>query len=157
MKQPNNPFNPPIAGQIPISDTPVQNSTPMPGGGAAMSFEVDLTDVTNGFVIPDGMYPMKCIDAEQGISASGNPQIVWTFAISDNSSLSGREFKLWTAITAAAMWKVAEVVTALGIGAVGQRVKFSRSDVVGKMCNAQIEETTYKGNTRSSITQIFPM
>lgn len=147
---PNNPF-------MPGASAPV--NTPMPGvpnSSTNDSFEVDLTDVQDNFNIPEGTYRMKCTDVEQSVSKGGNPMFVWTFAVVDGN-YAGREFKVFTAITPAAMWKVAETVQALGVGQTGSVVKFKRTDVIGKECGALIEQTEYNGNTRSQISKVMSL
>lgn len=143
----NNPFMP-------------QNNAPMPGTNFATpahdTFEIDLTDVSDGFTIPDGNYKVKCLDVEQSVSKSGNPMFVWTFQVSEEPHF-GFESKVFTAITPAAMWKVAETVMALGVGQTGSVVKFKRTDVVGKECGALIEKTEYNGQERSQITKVMSL
>lgn len=135
--------------------------TPIPGTGvgfsAADNFEVDLTGVeTNSFTIPDGNYKVKCLEVEQSVSKGGNPMFVWTFEVSEGDH-RGFQSKVFTAITPAAMWKVAETVMALGVGQVGSVVKFKRSDVVGKECGALIETTEYNGQNRSQISRVMTL
>ena len=144
----NNPF---------MSGAPTP-TTPMPGAPAGPdSFEVDLTDVQeNSFTIPDGLYKIKCIDIEQSVSKGGNPMFIWTFEISEGNH-TGFQSKLFTAITPAAMWKVAETVQALGIGQTGQTVKFKRTDVINKECGALIETTEYNGQNRSQISKVMTL
>lgn len=125
-------------------------------GGTNATFDIDLTNVQTGFVIPDGKYRMSCADVEQGVSKANNPQFIWTFTVM-NGDYVGREFKYFTALTPAAMWKVAETVTALGLGVVGQKIKFTRSEVQGRQCIAVIEESEYNGQVRSSITSLEPV
>ena len=143
----NNPFMP-------------QNNAPMPGASFATpaqdTFEIDLTDVSDGFTIPDGNYRVKCLEVEQSVSKSGNPMFVWTFQVCEEPHL-GFESKVFTAITPAAMWKVAETVMALGVGQTGSVVKFKRTDVVGKECGALIEKTEYNGQERSQITKVMSL
>ena len=135
----------------------MENVNPlMMPGAVADEFDLDLSDVTNYFIIPDGDYKVVCVDVEQSVSQAGNPQFVWTFSIEDGK-YKGKEFKQFTALTPAAMWKVAETVTALGVGAAGERVKFTRATVVGKKCIATIEETEYKGKVNSSIIKVSPV
>ena len=145
----NNPFMPGVS-------TP--SNAPMPGGAPSTSdsFEVDLTDVSTGYTIPDGLYKVKCIDVEQSVSKVGNPMFIWTFEISEGSH-AGFQSKVFTAITPAAMWKVAETVQALGVGQTGQTVKFKRTDVIGKECGAMIETTEYNGQDRSQISKVLSM
>lgn len=153
---------PPVLGEnaVPFDVPPMvpQQFAPpmpnMPGAPNLDAYEVDLTDIQSGFIIPDGMYPVRCIDVDQGVSNAGNPQYIWTFTTTQGE-FAGRDFKLFTAITPAAMWKVGEVVVALGIGAVGQKVKFRKADVVNRECVALIEVNEYKGQKRSSISRVL--
>lgn len=155
--QNNNPFMP----QPQMSSASATTGIPTPGGATvgsmADNFEVDLTDVqSNSFTIPDGNYRVKCVDVEQSVSKGGNPMFVWTFEISEGDH-KGFQSKVFTAITPAAMWKVAETVIALGVGQTGSVVKFKRTDVVGKECGALIEATEYNGNTRSQISKVMSL
>lgn len=146
----NNPF-------MPNANPAPATNMPAPGAPAvATDFEVDLTDVQSGFVIPDGKYKVKCVEIEQSVSKGGNPMFVWTFEVADGQ-YAGFQSKVFTAITPAAMWKVAETVTALGVGQEGQMVKFKRTDVLNKECGALIETTEYNGQNRSQISRVMTM
>lgn len=150
----NNPF---MRG--PGAAAPTANSTPMPGSSVPMgsdNFEVDLSEVKSGFTIPDGIYRVKCIEIEQTVSKGGNPMFAWTFEVSAGPN-TGFQSKVFTALTPAAMWKVAETVEALGVGQTGQVVKFKRSDVINKECGALIEQNEYNGQTRSSISRVMTL
>jgi hypothetical protein len=129
----------------------------MPGAPTSPeSYEVDLTNVQSAFTVPDGLYKVKCIDIEQSVSKGGNPMFIWTFEVSEGAH-AGFQSKVFTAITPAAMWKVAETVQALGVGQTGQTVKFKRTDVIGKECGAMIETTEYNGQNRSQISRVLSM
>lgn len=149
----NNPF-------VATNTTTPNTSMPMPGtsaGNSADNFEVDLTDVQeNNFTIPDGGYKVKCTNVEQSVSKGGNPMFVWDFEITEGEH-KGFTSKVFTAITPAAMWKVAETVKALGVGQTGEVVKFKRSDVIGKICGAIFEEREYNGNTNSQISKVITL
>ena len=153
--QNNNPFipNPQMS-----SASATTGNAPMPGSNTSLAdnFEVDLTDVQDGFKIPDGNYRVKCIDIEQSVSKGGNPMFVWTFEVCEGDHI-GFQSKVFTAITPAAMWKVAETVQALGVGQTGSVVKFKRTDVINKECGALIEVTEYKGNERSQISRVMSL
>lgn len=149
----NNPFMP---GTAP---SPKPTSTPMPGNstaGSADTFEVDLSGVDNsgGFHIPEGTYRAKLVEVEQSVSKGGNPMFVWTFEISAGDH-TGFQLKSFTAITPAAMWKVAETVEALGVGQTGTVVKFKRSDVINRECGLVVEDNDYNGSVRSSIAKVI--
>lgn len=157
-KNPNpNPFMPvPETDAVPFDAAP----TPMPGnslGNMNDSFEVDLSDVQDSsYSIADGTYYAKCINVEQDVSKSGNPMFVWEFEIT-RGDYRGRTFKSWTAITPAAMWKVAETVQALGVGQTGTVVKFKRGDVIGRECGIVMEEDEYNGKKSSKIVKVIPV
>ena len=149
----NNPF-------IPGGNT-ASAPMPMPGTNQPSTndgFEVDLTgvEVGGGFVVPDGIYKVRCINVEQSVSKGGNPMFVWEFEISDGPK-AGFKSKVFTAITPAAMWKVAETVIALGVGQQGSVVKFKRSDVLNKECGALFETTEYNGQNRSQISRVMTL
>lgn len=132
---------------------------PMPGSSASAgtdNFEVDLSEVQSGFTIPDGVHKVKCVEIEQTVSKSGNPMFTWTFEVSAGSDI-GFQSKVFTALTPAAMWKVAETVEALGVGQTGQVVKFKRSDVLNKECGAVFETSEYNGQTRSQISRLMSL
>lgn len=146
----NNPF-------MPGASAPV--NTPMPGAPAQSAndnFEVDLTNVQDNFNIPNGIYKAKCTEVEQNVSKGGNPMFVWTFQVIEGDH-AGFEGKVFTAITPAAMWKIAETVQALGVGQTGSVVKFKRTDVIGKECGVFIEQTEYNGQTRSQISKVMSL
>lgn len=150
----SNPFMP-TPGAASVAPT----NSPMPGASVPMgsdNFEVDLSEVQSGFTIPNGLYRVKCIEIEQTVSKGGNPMFVWTFEISAGDR-AGFQSKVFTAITPAAMWKVAETVEALGVGQQGQVVKFKRSDVINKECGALFEESEYNGQTRSQISRVMTL
>lgn len=147
----NNPF---------IPGAPSPSPAPMPGApGSSVDdeFAVDLTDVQDQSIIPDGTYRVRCANVEQSVSKGGNPMFVWDFEIVGGTKYDGRVLKVFTAITPAAMWKVAETVQALGVGETGKVVKFKRTDVVGKECGAVVEKTEYNGNERSQISRVIPL
>ena len=151
----NNPFIPNNGATAPAPSA----GTPMPGspsGGYNDSFEIDLTDVQDNFIIPDGNYKAKCIDVEQSVSKSGNPMFVWTFEICEGEH-KGFQSKVFAAITPAAMWKVAETVQALGVGQSGSVVRFKRTDVINKECGIFVEQTEYNGQNRSQISKVMSL
>lgn len=132
---------------------------PMPGSSVPMgsdNFEIDLSEVQSGFTVPDGLYKVRCVDIEQTVSKGGNPMFAWTFEISAGPQ-AGFQSKVFTALTPAAMWKVAETVEALGVGQTGQVVKFKRSDVLNKECGATFETSEYNGQNRSQISHLMSL
>lgn len=154
----NNPFmNAPGMGGTGSMMSGQGGTSPMPGASVPMgsdNFEIDLSEVQSGFTIPDGLYKVKCVEVEQTVSKGGNPMFAWTFEVSAGPQ-AGFQSKVFTALTPAAMWKVAETVEALGVGQTGQVVKFRRSDVLNKECGAMFETSEYNGQTRSQISHLM--
>lgn len=76
--------------------------------------------------------------------SSGNPMWVWTAVITKGPH-AGRDFKMYTALTDSAAWKVAETLKALGIEAeAGQKVSISKKDVIGVGCTLHIKDDAGK-------------
>lgn len=117
------------------------------------SFDVDLTDVQSNFRIPAGQYEGVLTDLTKQVSEAGNPMWVWKFRLTRGEN-AGREFSTFTALTPQALWKVAEVVEALGLGAQGSASKFSRADAIGRLATLNIVDDNYKGQERSSIGSV---
>lgn len=155
----NNPFMNNSNTPVPTPSAPSVAPT-MPGqsaGNANIGFEVDLTDVQEtSFAIPDGTYKAQCVDIAQDVSKSGNPMFIWEFEIVEGA-YKGKTFKSWTAITPAAMWKVAETVQALGVGQTGQVVKFKKGDVLNKLCGIVMEQDEYNGRPTSKISRVISL
>lgn len=134
---------------------PTAAGAPSPTSGAD-EFMVDLTDVEEQGLIPEGTYRAKCVNVEQSVSKGGNPMFVWDFEVLEGKG-RGRVMKVFTAITPAAMWKVAETVIALGVGQSGSVVKFKRSDVIDRECGVSVADTEYNGNVRSQIQRVMSL
>ena len=148
----NNPFMP-----SPTGNRPAPSPTGAPTSGKASdSFEVDLTEVESQELIPEGTYRARCADVQQSVSKGGNPMFVWDFEVLEGQG-RGRVLKVFTAITPAAMWKVAETVIALGVGQTGEVVRFKRSDVVGKECGVTVADSEYNGNVRSQVQRVVSL
>lgn len=121
-------------------------------------FEVDLTGVSESgnVLIPEGQYPAVCVGVKYGYSKSGgNPQWIWRFAIA-NGPHAGVELNYYTALTPGALWKVTEVVTALGLGKAGEKVAFKKEQAINRRCLIEVFTDTYNGQKRSTIAQVLP-
>ena len=145
-----------MASNNPFVNGPAPTAQGVVPASSADDFVVDLTDVESSGLIPAGAYRAKCVNVEQSVSKGGNPMFVWDFELVEGDG-RGRILKVFTAITPAAMWKVAETVIALGVGQTGEVVKFKRSDVIGKECGVTVEDTEYNGNVRSQIQNVVSL
>lgn len=121
-------------------------------------FEVDLPeqDEDGGgkdFSVPEGEYLARCIALTKDISKKGNTMWVWDFSIA-TGKYQGKEFKTYTALTPAAMWKLTEVCVALGLSKGGERAKFKKSDAIGKYAVISLEDDEYNGTKKSTIASL---
>lgn len=119
-------------------------------------FETDLPENEDDYRVPEGEYLGECTNLFSDVSEAGNKMWVWQFK-TRHDKFGGREFRVYTALTPAAMWKVTEVVEALGLGQSGKRAKFKKEDAIGKMALLQIVDDEYKGVKRSNISRVLPV
>lgn len=124
-------------------------------------FDIDnIPDEDGGkskFWVKPGSYRAKCIDVNRAKSKAGNDMLVWEFVLVDGGEAEGKEFKVWTALTSAAMWKVGEVLRALGVACEDGKARFKKPEVVGKECMVEIEDDEYNGRINSKIATCAPL
>ena len=104
-------------------------------------FDVDLKNAGGGEL--NGQYILKLLDVKSAVSKnSGNDMWVWDWAIvadgRGNDQHAGRQLTSYTALTESALWKVEEHGVALGICEPGERMKFKRAEVIGRMVLADV-------------------
>lgn len=131
--------------------------SPPKDGEADDVFSVDVP-VDSGFRVQKGKQPLKLIDLAKGTSKASNPMWIWTFVVLLGKD-AGKELKSYTALTAAAMWKLRETLAAFRLGGAsgGEQAKFKRSDVIGKFVMADIEDASYEGRPSSNIAKLYPV
>lgn len=118
--------------------------------------DIDFAGSKDAFVVPNGKHAMVCVDAVKGVSKSGNKMITWTFRAGE--SAKRLEFKTWTVLNEASLWKLDEVLFALGLKTKEQeRAKFKLRDAIGRqvMCVMKLG-TNGKGGARSEIDSLLP-
>lgn len=121
------------------------------------NYEIDLTGQDSGkdFTIPDGEYAAHVVGLTKGYSQAGNPMWTWDFAITEGDH-AGKEYKVFAALTPAALWKLTEVLEAIGLAEAGKVAKFKKSDAIGKSAIVLLEAEEYKGVNRSSVRKVLP-
>lgn len=120
-------------------------------------FSFDYDSVAGGLeTVPEGEYVGKCIDVEKATSKAGNPMWVWYFTIVEGE-YSGEDFKIYTAITPAALWKLTETLDAIGmLEDDGRPKKFSKADVVNTLVQMEIIPDSYQGTPKASLDRVKP-
>lgn len=118
-------------------------------------FEVPVGDPSGpDYTVADGTHNAEIINLERGTSQQGNPQLIWEFKIL-NGLDAGKTLKYWTALVPSAIWKVSQVLVALGAKP-GSTKKFGKKDVQGKRVNIVTLKEEYQGKTRSAIQAVQP-
>ena len=106
---------------------------------------LDFSNVQSRDPLPEGTYPASVAKVEQVLSkSSGNPMLKVEF------NYSGR--KVWGnyVLTEAAMWKVQELFSALGLDT-DAILDIDTDDMVGMTCNLKIAQREYEGNIQNEI------
>ena len=134
------------------------DANPLPGDSSPFGtpespkFSMDFSNVDLSNTIPEGAYEAILIDVSKGTSKSGNDMWTWVFALS-KGQYSGKEFKVFTAITPAALWKLAETLKAFDFD-VKSMVEFQKEEIIGRQVVVNILTETYNGQDRSSIKKV---
>lgn len=115
----------------------------------------DAEDNGSSFQIPPKKYAMHVTDVVKKVSSAGNPMFEWDFMVTEGE-YQGKTFKLWTVTTPAGLWKLSEVVVALGLGNKGEKIKFKKDEAIGRSALVNLKNTTYEGRKQNSITTIEP-
>lgn len=158
------PISDPAMGQLPFNPAagPPVNSgmaaPPNPFGAPSPTEDFDTefeADLSEADLLPEGYYKMKVIDVTQEISQKGDPMYTWSMAVIEGE-YSGRQFRMWTSLTAAAIWKLTETLVSLGLGRPGEKARFRRSDAINRVCTAEIVQELYRDRMQNSIKSIAP-
>lgn len=107
---------------------------------------------------PEGTYDFKITAVEQGTSTKGNPQLKVSLECASQSH-SGKNATTWYSLLKQSLWKLNELVDALGIertdtGEVDENDKpiyeFDEDDLVGAFVRYQVSQRTYEGKTQNN-------
>ena len=126
---------------------------PGSASGGNDEFDFNLENVESNLRIPAGAYPIVCADVAKDTSQAGNDMYTWTFRVTEGQ-YDGRSFKMWTALTPAALWKLGEVLEALELAEVGESGSFKRSDAIGRECWGHVEDDEYNGRLSSKLSSV---
>lgn len=137
-------------------------SAPKPFGSPAAakaedeSFDVEVPSKDDQMKVPVGECTVVLVNIEKSKSKAGNPMWVWTVVVADGRG-AGEELKIYTAMTPAAMWKLTETMVAFGLAEPSDeavKVKFAKSDAMGRRAIAVIEADEYNDSPRASVAKL---
>lgn len=107
-----------------------------------------------GESLKSGTYPARLVSVTADKSkASGNPMWVWEFKLLD-PNYTGFNPRVFTALTPAAQWKVAETVAAFGIEPKEGKLEFEKTDVIGVVVDLEIVVEQVDGKSRLNVEKV---
>lgn len=109
--------------------------------------ELDFTGVESYSLIPLGVHTVKVKDAEFTKAQTGSDQLSLNFEASD-----GATRKAWFSLVPQALWKVKQVLEALGIACDG-KIRLNTKTLIGKVCNITVE-TDANDESRQIVTRV---
>lgn len=136
-------------------------------GGAELGFEVDFSKVTDFAIMPIAKYPAIVFNVEKKLNKIGDAYYFnWTFKltggtmIDDESgeevSLVGRQLWYTTSLKENALWKLRDVLKALGLPVPKKAIRFTPADVLGKPCTLDVGIGEWNNTERNEIIDILP-
>ena len=116
---------------------------------------VDLSDVGGNEWPPEGVHVAKVVKCETQRSSSGNPMLYWEFEVSADDGSQFRRVWTNTSLQPQALWKLRDLVNALGVfpGPDG----FKKSECLGKMCRIWVTHEEYQGKTIAKVDEYSPL
>jgi hypothetical protein len=109
--------------------------------------DLDFTGVESFSLIPVGIHTVKVKDAEFTKAQTGSDQLAINFEASDGSTR-----KAWFSLVPQALWKVKQVLEALGVSCEG-KIRLNTKTLVGKVCQITVEVDPNDDN-RQIVTRV---
>lgn len=118
-----------------------------------MTLEMDLGGVEAweaGSILPPGRHLVKVVEASEGKSASGHPQLELKLEATDGE-YAGGTIRDWITFSAKAAGRVKQVLLALGWAELDGKVSVNPDDVVGRKAWIVVRTEPYDGKDRSKV------
>lgn len=109
--------------------------------------DLDFTGVESFSLIPLGTHTVKVKDAEFKKAQTGSDQLEINFEAFD-----GATRKAWFSLVPQALWKVKQVLEALGVSCEG-KIRLNTKTLVGKTCQITVE-TDVNDESRQIVTRV---
>lgn len=118
----------------------------------AGTVRIDFSKVKDGgrVRVPEGDYVVKVKAVKQETSQSGNPMLVWTFTGTDGK-LKGRDLTDRTSLQTNALWKVRDVLEAMGVKVPKKIVDLPLKPLIGKELGVTLFDDEYEGRISSKV------
>ena len=114
---------------------------------------LDFSSVPDRTPLEEGIYTLQIAKVEETESSNKNPMLKIEY---DVISVEGGR-KLWDnfVLIPAAMWKIKELLTALGMDT-SELVEMDPQELVGQVVQAKVIQETYNGDIVNRVKKILP-
>lgn len=110
--------------------------------------DLDFTGVESFSYIPVGVHTVKVKDAEFTKAQTGSQQLAITF-----EDANGATRKMWCSCVPAALWKMKQVLEALGLTGLDGRIRLNTKTLIGRTCQITVEDDANDA-TRQIVTRV---
>ena len=110
--------------------------------------DLDFTGVESFAYIPVGIHTVKVKDAEFTKASTGSQQLAINF-----EDANGATRKMWCSCVPAALWKLKQVLEALGLTGLDGRIRLNTKTLIGKTCQITVEDDA-NDPTRQIISRV---
>ena len=110
--------------------------------------DLDFTGVESFSYIPVGVHNVKVKDAEFTKATTGSNQLAINF-----EDANGATRKMWCSLVPAALWKVKQVLEALGLTGLDGRIRLNTKTLIGKACQITVEDDP-NDSSRQIVTRV---
>lgn len=120
--------------------------------GASRTVTVDFSNVEEGggrFRIPEGSYEMEVSEVVPHES-DDNEGLKWTFTGTEGKA-KGKKFFLYTMFTESSLWKLRDLLTALGQEVPKDEMDIDLDEMVGLSLTGVVQDDTYQGKISSKL------
>lgn len=116
------------------------------------NIKVDFSNVEGGgrSRVPEGDYIVKVVSCKHETAQSGNPMLVWRFAISDGK-FEGKPLYTNTVLVPKALWVLRNLLEAMGLKVPSKSVNLNPAKFVGKELGVTVQDNEFEGRTYSEI------
>lgn len=118
----------------------------------AKPLNVDFSGVESGgrTRVPEDDYHVKVDSVKQQESKAGNQMLVWDFEIT-KGKFAGKKLRDRTVLTKESLWKLKQVLEAMGVTVPSKKVALNLTKYVGKELGVTVVDDEYEGRINSKV------
>jgi hypothetical protein len=122
---------------------------------------VDFTDVESGggrVRVPEGDYRVSVASVKQETAKSGNEMLVWEFEF-EGGKAKGKSIRDYTVLQPNALWKLKQLLEALGIDVPSKRIDFIplMKKLKGKELGITVVDEEYENKISSKVSDYIDL